>query len=112
MPAGAFWRTRRGAGPGTPFYEDSSGQFQAALKNLDSGAGQTELQTVLRESRVRDGLSLWHLLPRADSEARGLIYDRLAELLPPPPEVTREKVIAMDPPTLAVWKTVVSQLWQ
>jgi len=39
-------------------------------------------------ARVRDALSLWHLLPNLDSQSRGRVYDRLAQLLPPPAEVT------------------------
>jgi ferric-dicitrate binding protein FerR (iron transport regulator) len=116
VPAGAFCRTRSGAGPGTPFFEDSSSQFQSALDYVDSGKDGPErtrqLEIVLRESRVRDGLTLWHLLPRLDPQSRGLIYDRLAKLLPPPPEVTRDGIMALDPKMLDAWKTVVSQLWQ
>jgi ferric-dicitrate binding protein FerR (iron transport regulator) len=116
VPAGAFCRTRRGAGPGTPYFEDSSQPFQAALRALDSGirgpAAAQQLQILLRESRVRDGLSLWHLIPRVDPDARGLIYDRLAQLLPPPSSVTREGIVALDPNMLDAWKKVVSQLWQ
>jgi len=116
VPAGAFCRTRSGSGPGTPFFEDSSAPFQSALDRVDSlaeGPERTEqLEIVLRESHVRDALSLWHLLPRLDAESRALIYDRLAQLLPPPPEVTRDGIIALDPKTLDAWKKVVSQLWQ
>ena len=116
VPAGAFCRTRPGAGPGTPFFEDSSAGLQSALANLDSAmeepARTGQLEIVLRESHVRDALSLWHLLPRLDEQSRGLVYDRLAQLLPPPPEVTRNGIIALDPKMLDAWKKVVSQLWQ
>jgi ferric-dicitrate binding protein FerR (iron transport regulator) len=116
VPAGAFCRTRRGAGPGTPYFEDSSPPFQAALRALDSGihgpAAAQQLQILLHESRVRDALSLWHLIPRVDPEARGLVYDRLAQLLPPPSGVTREGIDALDPKMMDAWKKVVSQLWQ
>jgi hypothetical protein len=116
VPAGAFCRTRAGAGPGTPFFEDSSDTFQSALRDLDSGVAGSErtrqLEIMVREARVRDALSLWHLLPRLDPESRGLIYDRLAQLLPPPAGVTREGIIALDRTMLDAWKKVVSQLWQ
>ena len=116
VPAGAFCRTRKGAGPGIPFFEDSSGELQAALQKLDSardGLARTQqLEIVLREAHVRDALSLWHLLPRMDPHSRGLIYDRLAELLPPPPVVTRDGIVALDPQMLESWRKVVSQLWQ
>jgi hypothetical protein len=116
VPAGAFCRTRSGMGPGTPFFEDSSVEFQEALARLDSlneGPERTrQLVIVLRESHIRDALSLWHLLPRLDAQSRGLIFDRLAQLLPPPPEVTRDGIVAMDPKMMDAWKKIVSQLWQ
>jgi hypothetical protein len=116
VPAGAFCRTRRSAGPGTPFFEDSSAELQSALQKvdfLDEGPERTrQLEIVIREAHVRDGLSLWHLLPHVDAQSRGLIYDRLAQLLPPPPEVTRDGIVALDPKMLDSWKKVVSQLWQ
>jgi hypothetical protein len=116
VPAGAFCRTRRGAGPGVPFFEDSSPEFQAALQKVDSPGGGVEraqqLEILLQEAHVRDALSLWHLLTRMDPQSRGLIYDRIAELLPPPPEVTRDSIVALDPRMLDLWRKTVSQLWQ
>jgi hypothetical protein len=116
VPAGAFCRTRSGAGPGTPFFEDASEAFQAALDKVDSlpsGAERDgQLEAVLREARVRDALSLWHLIPRLDASARGLIYDRLAQMLPPPPDVSRGGIVALDADAIDSWKKVISQLWQ
>jgi hypothetical protein len=116
VPAGAFCRTRSGAGPGTPFFEDSSAEFQSALAQVDALPEGPErarqLEIVIRESHLRDALSLWHLLPRVDAQSRGLIYDRLSRLLPPPSEVTRDSIVALDPMSLDAWQKVVSQLWQ
>ena len=116
VPAGAFCRTRSGIGPGTPFFEDSSAELQSALDRVDSLPEGSErsraLSVVLRESHVRDALSLWHLLPRLDAQSRGLIYDRLVQLLPPPADVTRDGIVRLDPKMLESWKRIVSQLWQ
>jgi predicted anti-sigma-YlaC factor YlaD len=116
VPAGAFCLTHKNAGPGIPYFEDASAELQAALQKVDSlrdGSERTEqLEIVLREAHVRDGLSLWHLLPRVEAQSRGLIYNRLAELLPPPVEVTREGIVKLDPKMIDMWKKVVSQLWQ
>src|SRR5262249_15964181 len=118
VPAGAFCRTRnlKGSGLGTPYFEDASPQLQAALALLDAGAQAGErsrqLEIVLHETRGRDGLTLWHLLSRMDAQSRGLIYDRLAQLIPPPTSVTREGIVALDSTMLGAWKQVVSQLWQ
>jgi hypothetical protein len=32
--------------------------------------------------------------------------------MPPPPEVTRDGIIALEPKMLDAWKKIVSQLWQ
>ena len=116
VPAGAFCRTHPGNGPATPYFEDSSTLFQSALEKVDSlpegPERNAQLEIVIRESRVRDSLSLWHLLPRLDSQTRGRVYDRLAQLFPPPPEVTRVGIVALDRKMLSAWKQVVSQLWQ
>ena len=83
------------------------------MDSLTEGPERTrQLQVVLGESRVRDALSLWHLLPRLDMQSRGLVYDRLEQLLPAPPDVTRDGIIALDPKMLDAWKKIVSQLWQ
>ena len=116
VPAGAFCRTRPGVGPGTPFLDDSSTELQSALGQVDSLAEGPErmrqLEIVLQHSRVRDALSLWHLIPKLDSQSRGLLYDRLAQLRPPPPGVTRDGIIALDTKMLDAWKKLVPQLRQ
>jgi ferric-dicitrate binding protein FerR (iron transport regulator) len=116
VPAGAFCRTRKGDGPGTPYFEDASADLQAAVAKIDSLDDGPErlkqIEVVVRESHIRDALTLWHLIPRVDTQARGMIYDRLAQLLPPPPEVTRDGIVALNPKMLDAWRRVVSQLWQ
>jgi len=116
VPAGAFCHTRSGIGPGTPFFEDSSEQLQSALFRVDSlpeGPERTrQLEIVLRESHIRDALSLWHLLHSLDPQSRGLIFDRMSQLLPPPADVTRDGIVRLDRNMLDSWKKIVSQLWQ
>jgi hypothetical protein len=135
VPAGAMCLTRRGDGPGTPYYEDAPEKLKQALLQLDpmlsapqggvaggvsggvaggvSGgvqggvAGGVEggiegpkkiraaaLDTVLAESRKRDALTLWHLLTRVSPEEKNRIFDRMAQLVPPPAGVTREGVLS------------------
>jgi hypothetical protein len=116
VPAGAFCRTRPGAGPGTPYFEDASKELQAALDYVDFGKDEAErdrrLEIVLRESHVRDALTLWHLIPRLAPQSRGLVYDRLAGFLPPPSGVTRDGIVALDQKMLELWQPVIAQLWQ
>lgn len=108
IPAGAVCATRKGIGPGTPFYEDSSAAFRAALTSLDFEARtadqrSSELSTILAESRKRDALTLWHLLSRVSDADRGRVYNRLATLVPPPAKVTRDGVLHLDQQMLDLW---------
>jgi hypothetical protein len=58
---------------------------------------------VLAKSRKRDALTLWHLLARADGDDRLRVYKRLAELIPPPPQVTPDAVMRGDHAALDLW---------
>jgi hypothetical protein len=97
VPAGAAALTRPGAGPGTPFFEDASGAFRSALERLDfgeSGYGdRSALAVVLSEARAKDTLSLLSLFRRLAPSERGMLFDRAAELVPPPAGLTRQDAI-------------------
>jgi len=112
VPAGALCRTRPRVGPGTPFFDDAAIELQNALAAFDfADGGATALGIVLAQSRVRDTLTLWHLLSRVDAKERGLVYDRIAELTPPPPGVSRDKALQLDPATLKVWREELAWTW-
>jgi hypothetical protein len=108
VPAMAMCVTRPRLGPGTPYFSDASEEFQNALAIFDvaeigSDARSNALQTTLVKSRKRDALTLWHLLARTDGDDRLRVYNRLAELIPPPPQVTPEAVIRGDHTALDLW---------
>jgi hypothetical protein len=104
VPAGAVCATRP-AGPGTPCYDDAPPDLRRALEDLDFGAGgQTALATVLSNARKRDGLTLWHLLARTRGADRERVYERFAELVPPPAGVTREAVLRGEQQSLERWR--------
>jgi hypothetical protein len=100
VPAGAACSTRRGVGPGTPYFETAPDALRQGLAVIDFGSGASErraaLDAVLASARERDALSLWHLLSRLDGEERGRVYDRLAALVSPPDGVTREGILRGD----------------
>ncbi|MDX2032366.1 MAG: zf-HC2 domain-containing protein [Blastocatellia bacterium] len=102
VPAGASCVTRPTLGPGTPWFDDAGKPFVDALAALDRGDAGA-LETVLAESRARDALTLWHLLSRTRGAERGAIFDRLAALVPPPPNATRDGVFRGDPAMLDAW---------
>lgn len=117
VPAGAACATRPGIGPGTPYFEDASQTFRTALTKLDfesdvsSGAETSPLKQVITESRVRDTLTLWHLLYRVNASDRVLVFERLAALAPPPNGVTREGVLSLDETMLRLWKGELDNIW-
>jgi len=108
VPAGAAALTRPGVGPGTPFFEDSSRAFRAALERLDFGEGgytdSSALEVVLSEARPKDALSLLSLFRRLPPSARGILFDRAAQLVSPPAGLTREDAIARtNQPGMDAW---------
>ena len=108
IPAGAACATRPKVGPGTPYFEESSPEFRAALASFDfadrtSNQRAKDLAVVLSASRQRDALTLWHLLTRVDGVQRELVYNRLRELAPPPLSVTKQGILRLDQPMLDLW---------
>ena len=108
LPADSAAKMRHGFGPGTPYFEDTSTEFQRALEELDFGTQSSPeraaaLSTVLSEARKKDALSLFPLLIHVQDEERGRVYDRLAELIPPPAGVTREGVLQHDRREIDLW---------
>jgi hypothetical protein len=108
IPAGAACSTRPKVGPGTPYFEDASPAFQAALARFDFEDSTPQqraddLAIVLSTSRKHDALTLWHLLSRVEPEQRAVVFDHLRSLAPPPPGVTREGILRLDQPMLDRW---------
>jgi hypothetical protein len=112
VPAGAVCLTRRGTGPGTPCFEDATAALQGALQEFDfAKTGADALETVLKESRARDTLTLWHLLSRVDGNARVKVFDRLVALTPLPAGISRDKALQLDSDTLTKWKEELAWTW-
>ena len=110
IPAGAMCATRKGLGVGTPYFAEASAAFKSALTILDFGEGNissSTLDTLLAEAHIEDTLTLWHLLGRQfrgqTAEVRGRIFDRLAEMAPPPDAVTRAGIVKGDRKMLDLW---------
>jgi len=113
VPSEAACMTRPGIGPGTPFFVDASRALKEALGQLDFGGrgGAQPLETVLAEARKRDSLTLWHLLFRAGLPERSRVYERLAELVPPPEGTTRDGIMRLDQAMLDEWFLEIQPAW-
>jgi hypothetical protein len=74
-------------------------------------SAEDPLEVILAEARVRDTLTLWHLLQRVPVGDRARVYDRIAFLTPVPDGVSREKALKLDPETLRLWKDELAWKW-
>ena len=115
VPEGASCETHLGTGPGTPYFDDSTVEFQKALNKIDfdkdAVTRAAALESLLGQSRARDSLTLWHLLPRVNDAERVRIYEKMASLVPPPAGVTREGVLTLDQKMLAQWQDALRVSW-
>lgn len=112
VPAGAICRTRPGMGPGTPYFEDAPAVLKQAVDDFDrSTRGARALDIIIREARIRDTLTLWHLLSRVDEADRARVYDRIAAFEPPPAGVTRNQILALDADALREWREELAWKW-
>lgn len=110
IPAGARCRTSPAFGLGVPVWEDAPEALQQTVAAFEEKR-EWELPA---EIRPKDGLTLWHLLPRVKPSARGALFDRFARLVPN--AVSREKVVAGDRQALdTLWASLElgdSGLWR
>lgn len=112
VPAGASCHTRAATGPGTPAFDDATPALRNALQAFDfENAGSAALDTILTEARVRDTLTLWHLLSRVEAADRARVFDRIVALVPLPKGVEREKALMLDKNTLKIWREELAWSW-
>lgn len=111
VPLGAIVLMRPTIGPGIPFVEDAPAPFVRALTAFDfEKGGARAARSVLALARPQDAVSLWHLLQRVDRSLRGIVYDRLTALVPPPHGVTREAALALDSRALEAYWTKIHRI--
>ena len=115
VPAGAACQTRPSLGPGTPYFEDAVPEFRQALTKIDfngdSSIDKSAVDVLLKNTRSRDTLTLWHLLERVNTEERMKIYDRIASFVPPPAGVTKEGILRLDRTMLDDWREQLEPTW-
>jgi hypothetical protein len=113
VPLGALTHIRPTTGPGIPYVEDAPAPFVRALIGFElepHGTRARAVRTVVALARPHDALSLWHVLQRVDPSLRGVVYDRLAALVPPPPGVTRRATIALESRALEGYWTKIQRI--
>ena len=71
----------------------------------------TDCRRPISFPRVRDTLTLWHILSRVDRVTREVVVDRMIELTPLPAGVAREKALQLDRQTLETWNNELAWTW-
>ncbi len=104
VPAGALCRIRPVKGPDVPYFEDAPKEFVQAV---DKGA----VDSIIGSARLRDTLTLWHLLSRVAPGDRARVYDRIASLTVIPAGISKERVLALDPEMLNRLKEELAWKW-
>jgi ferric-dicitrate binding protein FerR (iron transport regulator) len=108
-------KTRRNAGPGTPFLVESPAAVQQALDVIDFGqdpaAKASAVDLIVSQARDNDMVTLWHLLPRVDASLRRKIYERMIDLDSGPDGVTVEGIINLEPDMMNRWKSRLGLVW-
>ena len=115
VPTGAACQTRSGIGPGTPYFEDAGPEFLNALTELDfqsnAAAKSRALNHLLQTARVKDTLTLWHLLSRVEGDERRRVFEKMTSLVDLPSDVTREGILKLDSAMLNKWKEKLEFYW-
>ena len=99
IPAGAACVTSKRRGPGLPYYQDAPETLRVAIAGFESGKPGW-VAPLLDAARPRDALTLWHLLARVPQRDRGMVFDRFAQLVTLPPEISRDGAIRLDAKTM------------
>jgi hypothetical protein len=112
VPAGAMCRTKPGRGPGTPYFDDASAALKQAVNDFDGDKDRSRtLDVILDQARVRDSLTLWHLLSRVDAPDRVRVFERIAQFEPPPAPISRQQILALEPDALRQWREELAWKW-
>jgi hypothetical protein len=110
--AGNSAALRTGTGPGLPYPVRSSAALQRAVAVYDADpARDGAVEAVLAAADSQSTITLWHLLQRETPAVRERVYQRLAQLSPPPATVTRERVIRGESGALQRWRTELQRTW-
>ena len=109
IPAGAASLLRPGGNLGTPYFEDASESFRAALERLDFGpqdpaSRDAALAGLLAAARPRDVFTFQEMLRTASGDGRRRLVDRGIELVPSPPGVTRAGLLRGDDAMVSAWR--------
>lgn len=85
-----------------PYNPNSNPELIQKLINF-TGSTDPQLSVIVTLASTDDALSLWHVLQMASTENRGIVYNRLFELVPHGQNITKEGVMKLDEKMLQSW---------
>jgi ferric-dicitrate binding protein FerR (iron transport regulator) len=100
VPQGASASIESDGSLAVPVFDDAVPAFRAAIRNHD-------VPTIVANARTRDAFALLNLFRLATPDERMLLYDRLNQLVPAPPSITRDSVRYWTPSSTELWWTPV-----
>jgi hypothetical protein len=100
VPQGASASIESDGSLTVPVFDDATPAFHAAMRNHD-------MPEIVASARMRDAFTLLNLFRLATPDERGILYDRLNDLVPAPPSITRESVRYWTPSSTELWWTPV-----
>ena len=105
IPAGASSEMRHDRAPGIAVYDDARPEFSAAVRALESGAGDpnAHLEVIVSAARPRDVYTLLMLAAGNQSGSERLLAVA-ADLWPPPSGVTVNGIVRCDRDGLWRWR--------
>jgi hypothetical protein len=96
VPQGASATIGAGGLLTVPVFDDAAPAFHVAVRKHD-------MPTIVAVARTRDAFTLLNLFRDATPDERMLLYDRLNQLVPAPPSITRESVRYWMPSSTELW---------
>ena len=102
VPRGFQCETTPKHGPGLPYRTDAPPELREALTQWQKTG---DIAPVIERATAFDGLTLWHLLQRAQGEERKQVLDAMKTLTPAEwrPEVSDEAALKLEPEALKAW---------
>jgi hypothetical protein len=90
--------------PGVPFRVDAPDEFKSEIRKLDyEGGGDESVQKIVSIATESDMLTLLGLIPKSSESIRPIIFNKIYAYYPPPPGVTLEGIVKLDPDMLEKW---------
>jgi len=96
-----------------PCFPDAIQTFIKVVTQIDDGKMSSEqIGVLINESRARDTLSLWNLIPATDDvETRVRLIKRIKQFAELPAEIDQRDLLNADRNAPERWRDVLSELW-